>query len=787
LWHARGKLTLVLLDGVPANIVEDADYYPTVDRLIREGYPLGRHHTPPGFTTTGPIVLAMGSGAPSDTQQFLNNFSSPAFPGDSIFRVLKKHGLTTAVFGEKIWVDLFGAHIDRAMVHADTGMADLYTHDRETYHDALDHSGEAHFAVVHFVGADHAGHRLSFSDPEYRDVSRTLDGYIAGLLARFPDRHFIFTADHGMSHDRTHVRAEPMVVEPPLLCVGPRCPRDHAPNFSTLALAPFITGFFGAGPPASATELPPRDLLPLGPAEEAAYTSAFVREVIERRQNVDKVTAEPSSWSELAALNQSTLRESRRAPLSTHAAAVAMLFAGLIGVALYRLHPRRAWIVIPIVLGSWLFDDRIGAVALMGAALLLVAVERRAIRKDDLRVADIAAAGAAVILVSAPLAMVDDRLSLRALPQFAPAAIVCGALLLGLLAVLFKRALLWPVGALGVVWSMFFLAHRWPQGAAVFAVTALSTAGIAWLIRSARRAGGARPIPRHLILGAALATLAWAPFYIHGGAPSAFDGLGSGLHVVPESPALRGSAAALLTGLLVWLCSRQRGLGMQIYAVLALAAPVLAFTRNGFSVELAALGAYVLLLILAPSREARIAAAAAALFLVSSSAQALAAVMMAWGFALLGPSLRRASGAGAEWLAAVLLTSCFYILGMTFHAGRVETVLSNPDLVATSSLWLVITVGLVFLKVSLAVTLLLANWTAAECLEGPLLRFAWLSAVPLVLLYQRNYPVGAITITPVILLFTAAVLLSRLLLLIPTPFRSLGLAPSRVPEPAPAR
>jgi hypothetical protein len=785
LWHARGKLTLILLDGVPREIAGDAEYYPGLGKLVLDGYPLGRHHTPPGFTTTGPIVLAMGTGAPSGAQQFLNNFTSPAFPGDSIFRVLKRHHLSTAVFGEKIWADLFGPHIDLAMVHADAGMADLYTHDREAYHAALAHSGEADFAVVHFVGADHAGHRLDFADPEYRAVSRALDGYVAGLMARFPDRHFIVTADHGMNRDRSHVGPDPMVVEPPFLCAGPRCPRDFAPNFSTLALAPFITGFFGAGPPASATELPPRALLALGPAEEAAYTRAFVHEVIERRRSVAKVERDPSSWGELAALNQSTLRESRRAPLQAHAAAVGMLFAGLIGVVLYRLHPRNAWLIIPVVLGSWLFGDGLGALVLIAAALLLVALARKAIRRADLRVAGIAAAGAAVLLVSAPLAIIDERLTLSALPRFAPVAAVCGALLLGLLAVLFKRALLWPVGALGVVWSMFFLAHRWPQGAAVFAVTALSIAGIGWLIHTARRASAR---PRHLLVGAALVILAWAPFYLHGGAPSELNGLGSGLHIVPESAALRGATATLFAGFLLWLCSQRRGLEMQIYSILALAAPVLAFTQNGFTSELAALGVYGLMIVVATSREARIVAAAAALFLVSSSTQALAVVIMAWGFALLGPSLRKAGGTGAEWLAAVLLTSCFYILGMTFNAGRIETVLSNPDLVATSSLWLALTVGLVFVKVLLAVILLLANWTAAECLEGPLLRFAWLSAVPLIFLYQRGYPTGAITITPVILLFAGAVLISRLILSIPVPTWSLRFLrrPARPGSPAPA-
>ncbi|MCK6591788.1 MAG: hypothetical protein L6Q76_29905, partial [Polyangiaceae bacterium] len=49
--------------------------------------------------------------------------------------------------------------------------------------------------------------------------------------------------------------------------------------------------------------------------------------------------------------------------------------------------------------------------------------------------------------------------------------------------------------------------------------------------------------------------------------------------------------------------------------------------------------------------------------------------------------------------------------------------------------------------------------------------FAWLSVVPLVFLYQRGYPAGAVSITPVILLFTAVVLTSRLILSIPAPLR----------------
>jgi len=74
--------------------------------------------------------------------------------------------------------------------------------------------------------------------------------------------------------------------------------------------------------------------------------------------------------------------------------------------------------------------------------------------------------------------------------------------------------------------------------------------------------------------------------------------------------------------------------------------------------------------------------------------------------------------------------------------------------------------------------------------EGPVLRFAWLSAVPLMLLYQSGYPTAAITTTPVILLFTGSVLISRLLLSIPAPVRLFGFlrpaAPARAPAPAPA-
>jgi hypothetical protein len=782
LWHTRDKLVFVVIDGVPAKVVGDADHYPTIVKLIRDGNPLGRHRTPAGFTTTAPIVVAMGTGGPADAKQFLDNFSSPAVPGDSLFRVLRRHGFTTAVFGEKIWADLFGENINIAVVHADSGMDDLYTHDRQTYQSALDHGGDADFMVVHFVGSDHAGHRLDFADPEYRKVSRSIDGNIAGLIARFPDRHFIVTADHGMSHDRSHVRPEPMVIEPPFLCVGPRFHDLKAPDLSTVQIAPFITAFFGAGPPASATEVPPRNMLALGAAEETAYKEAFFKEVILHRRNVSASAAEPSTWGELLALNRSTLEESRRVPLRTHAQALALLLIGLIGVALYRAHPTRAWISVPIVLVSWLLPEPFGFLLFIAAAVVLVIVEMETLRRAQDHVAATVAAGIMIVLVCAPLALIDDKLNRSSLPRFAPAFVIVGALLLALFAALFRRALLAPVVALGLVWSMFFLAHRWPQGAAVFAVTGLSAVGLGWLIFKGRRAGeiaSDKSARRSQIAGAALVGLAWVPFYLQGGAPSALDGLGTGLHVVPESMLLRGAAAALFAGWILWLYARRRDSEAQVYAVLTLAAPPLAFIRSGFASEVAALCIFVLMIVIARTREARLAAASAALFLVSSSAQAVAAVTMAWGFVLLGPSLRRATGPAADWLAAVLLTSCFYILGMTFHAGRIETILTNPDLVATSSLWLVFTVALVFLKVSLALVLLVANWTPAESLEGPLLRFAWLSALPLMLLHQRGYPAVALAITPIILLFIASALLSRLLLSIPSP----GL-PGRLLRPA---
>lgn len=754
LWPKADTLTLILLDGVPEEVLTSPEHYPKIAALIREKWPVGSHRVPEGFTTTGPIVLAMGTGAPSPPTQLLDNFSSKAVKGDSLFRSLKRQGRTSEVIGEKIWADLFGPYIDHAYVHEDHGLSDLGEADREAFESALHHGGETDLTVIHFTSSDHAGHRFNFEDAEYREVSRTLDGYVAALLDRFPERHFLITADHGMSRDRSHVRDERSVTSPPLVCVGPRCPRDAGLSLDTVGLATLVSAFLGVGPPASATALPPRGApLAFNAGETDAYIKAFYEDVITKRRGALASLSPPTSWEDLDALNKTTLKESRRHPPRTHITALALVLAGLIGVALYRPRPDRAWIALVPLAGSWLADGGLSAALVIGAALTLAAAEWNALLLRD-RLLRLLPAYAAVGLVCLPATQIEGKLSLASAARSGPSVVIAGLLAVALVVSLRRRANLWTVGALCALWSMLFMAHRYPQGAATYAVTALSVGAAA---RLALQSG----LERRAALGAALTALAWAPFYLAGGAPSALNGAGSGLHLAPESAPLRILAAALFASFLLWLYRELPTRRMGVIALACAAAPLVALTPNGLTIEVIVISFYVALLVGAGARQARIAAAVAGLALVCSSAQLVAMVLMAWGYVLLGPSLARDGERAGELTAGALLASCLYILGMTFHVGRLETALTNPDLVAPRAFWVEATVALIMLKVILALSTLLLNWAPHRCLERVLLNLALLSVVPLIALHNRGYPGQTLAVTPVLVLFAAAALLGR--------------------------
>lgn len=777
LWPVTDRVTLVVLDGVPAEVLASAEHYPTVAGLVQQGSPIGRHAVPDGFSTTGPIVYAMGTGTASQPTQILSNFSSGASNQDSLFRVLRRHGKTSAVFGEKIWADLFGPYIDIASVQPDHGLSDLFDSDEKTLHAALNTRDDYDLMVVHFIGSDHAGHRFDFADETYRRVSRTLDGYLAALLERYSDRHFIILADHGMSHDRSHVRDEPAVVRPPLLLVGPRFQRGQSPALRTVQIPVLITTFLGVSPPASATEPPPFGLLALDANQEALLRKSFHEEVILRRHGTPPGEGAPRTWDELADQNRASLARSQRVPFSVHLQALGLFGVGLLGLALYRCGLTRVRtltaLALPLIIASWLIPGIYGLGLLIATAAALALSQRLALVRDAL--VELAPPYAAVALVCVPFAASTEHVEWSTVARFAPAALASGALLVALALFVRRRASLSTLIAITALWSMHFMAHRWPQGSAHYALTALSIAAVAWI---ARASGEGRAAP---VLGAILVAAAWIPSYLAGGAPTRFNGLGSGLHLVAEGLPIRAAAGVAYASFLFWLWQRRDDRRTLAVVAAALTAPALAFTHTGFAIEATCLGIYLLLLVASRSYEARLAAASACLVLLSSSAQIIAITALAWGFSLLRPALRRAPSAAGERLSGILLVSCLYILGMALHVGRIENSLPNPDLIVPPTAWIIGTVGLVFLKTSLVAALLLLCVTPSPPHEDTLLRFALLGALPLALLYQRGYRYGALNVTPTLLLFAAAVLFSRVLLAAPS---SLHAARSRLAERA---
>ncbi len=268
---AGHRLLLVLVDGLNADRAFDPEVMPFVAGHRAEGA-WGIAET--GLITmTGPGVLTIGTGRPPTLSDAIENFEPPPAPCDSVFRRLHLAGKRTHLVGDRVWERRFGAFAERAVALADRGMHDQTESDREALAAALESlRSTPDLLVVHFVGADHAGHADGTvgTTGAYARRLREIDADIRQLaLTAAPDTAVLVIADHGMTDSGGHGGGEPGPRRAPFVWWGAGVLPLPAIETAQTAIAPTLAGFFGVPPPGESAGPVLTGALALSPVDRA--------------------------------------------------------------------------------------------------------------------------------------------------------------------------------------------------------------------------------------------------------------------------------------------------------------------------------------------------------------------------------------------------------------------------------------------------------------------------------------------------------------------------------------
>ena len=210
-WKAK-HVVLIGLDGWGAYSVEKAEM-PTVKKLMTEGsYTLKKRSVLPSSSAVNWASMFMGAGPE------LHGYTewgsrTPELPS----RVLSKDGIFPTVFGLLRESDAKAEIgcvcewkgiryvIDTLALSYDKHVAEASKEPDATARYAVDYikSAKPNLCAVIFDNPDHVGHADGHDTPEYYNMLKVLDGYIAQIVEAvkeagiLDDTIFIVTSDHG--------------------------------------------------------------------------------------------------------------------------------------------------------------------------------------------------------------------------------------------------------------------------------------------------------------------------------------------------------------------------------------------------------------------------------------------------------------------------------------------------------------------------------------------------------------------------------------------------------------
>jgi len=199
------KVLLVILDGLPAYVMEDSEYMPKLANWSQHGAVM--EVDTGDMTLTGPCSKQISTGLHAAPIDAVRNWEITYDGVDDPFHYAEDSGLDVGFTGFYVWRNLFPDEQFEHRTIYDSGFSDVYDADNKTL-DVVNEwvTGDApDVMIAHLGGTDHAGHIWGVNSDEYKTKMKILDLQLDAIRQSLPeDWAFMVTADHGMTRIGGH-------------------------------------------------------------------------------------------------------------------------------------------------------------------------------------------------------------------------------------------------------------------------------------------------------------------------------------------------------------------------------------------------------------------------------------------------------------------------------------------------------------------------------------------------------------------------------------------------------
>lgn len=327
-------LVLLVMDGLRYDYATDPTKAPLLAKRMAEG-PSARV-VAGQITMTSAAVLSFGTGARGDFAQVVTNLSMSRTRQNDLFKNAHASGRTTALVGDRTWLDAFGDEgFDQTHTDA-TGLALDVDNSPEMFAEAsklLHSASPPSLTVVHFLATDHFGHAFGTTDERYLTMLRTFDKNLDDFLHELPPGLTVIgLSDHGATATGAHGSDIWSVRQTPLFAFGPGIrARTNDLVFEQVDVAATLATLIGVPVPAESRGTVATALLDLDNEQIAQVRAAEARRV---EPIVGAEGAKRGGEAAVRAYDDAIVRDKESRGLSASLGTFLLLFAGAIGAGL---------------------------------------------------------------------------------------------------------------------------------------------------------------------------------------------------------------------------------------------------------------------------------------------------------------------------------------------------------------------------------------------------------------------------------------------------------------------
>ena len=194
------KVLLIILDGLPAYVMDDPEYMPNLASWQEHGAVMEVRTS--DITLTGACTKELSTGLHASPMDAVRNWEVTYDGVDDPLHYAEASGLDVGFTGFYVWSNLFsGEQFEHRTIY-DSGFSDVYDADNRTLAVVNEWiSGDGPDVIIaHLGGTDHAGHIWGIESIEYKTKMNILDSQLDIIRRSLPDDWaYMVTADHGMT------------------------------------------------------------------------------------------------------------------------------------------------------------------------------------------------------------------------------------------------------------------------------------------------------------------------------------------------------------------------------------------------------------------------------------------------------------------------------------------------------------------------------------------------------------------------------------------------------------